>query len=162
MAAGVFPGRKNMWPMLGMVAAGLFMGLATNFFASKPLPLFRPLAAAGSSASAVVFGEVDADFVQQFGSGPGTMLLDARGFAAYQLGHIPGAISLPLVGFAGSFPALELRLREARLLVVYCSGPTCNDSRDLARLLWENGLKSLLLYKGGMEDWSGRGSAIER
>ena len=53
-------------------------------------------------------------------------------------------------------------LRQAKVLFVYCSGPSCHDSRDLALRLWGEGLKNILLYAGGMEDWTGGGHAVER
>jgi len=152
--------KRHVWQMLALAAAGLLLGLGWNFFAGRPLPLLRPLPAPEAAAADVRFGEVDADFVLQTGSG--ILLLDARAAAAYRLGHIPGALSLPVGEFAGTFAALAPRLRQARLLVVYCSGPTCDDSRALASRLWAQGLKSLLLYKGGMEDWSGGGRDVEK
>jgi rhodanese-related sulfurtransferase len=162
MAAKALRFRKDIEPLLGMAAAGLLLGLTANFFAAKPLPLFRAQLAAGSAAPAVQFGEVDADFVLRVGAGSGTLLLDARAAAAFQLGHIPGAVSLPLAEFAQAFPPLAGRLRDARMLVAYCSGPNCSDSRDLARRLWERGLKNLLLYRGGMEDWNEKGLTLAR
>jgi rhodanese-related sulfurtransferase len=148
--------------MLGMVALGLLLGLGANFFSPRPLPLFRPLADPETAAPDIHFGEVDAEFIRQIAPGSGTLLLDARAAAAYRLGHIPGALSLPLAEFARSFSDLAPRLHGASLLVAYCSGPTCEDSPELARLLWARGLKNLLLYRGGMEDWSEKGYALDR
>jgi len=157
----MLPGKRNLWQMLALLAASAALGLGVNFFAGEPLPLLRPLAPAAATVTVPV-GEVDVDFVLQAGSAPGTLLLDARAAAAYRAGHIPGALSLPLAEFSRAFPGLEARLRQARLLVLYCSDLTCGDSPELARRLWAKGLKNLLLYKGGMEDWGGRGHAVER
>lgn len=162
MAAPALLGWKNVRPMLGMVIVGLLLGLAANFFADRPLPLFRALAETRTAAPAIQFSSVDADFVLAIGAGSATLLLDARPAAAYRLGHIPGAVSLPLGEFAKAFSRLEPGLRRARMLVAYCSGPNCGDSRDLALRLWERGLKNLLLYKGGMEDWNEKGLALDR
>ena len=154
--------KRNLLQMLALAAASVLFGLGRNFFLPEPLPLFQPLPAAGTPATVVPITEVDADFVLQASAGSGTLLLDARPDAAYRLGHIPGALSLPLGRFAASFAAMLPRLRAARLLVVYCSGSTCNDSHDLALKLYEKGMKNLLLYKGGMEDWSGKNHAVEK
>jgi rhodanese-related sulfurtransferase len=162
MAANAVLGWRNVRPMLGMAAAGLLLGLAANYFSARPLPLFRAPAEAGTANPAVQFSEADADLVLGVGAGSGTLLLDARAAAAYRQGHIPGALSLPLGEFAQVFPPLARRLREARMLVTYCSGPNCGDARDLARRLWDRGLKNLLLYKGGMEDWNEKGLALAR
>ena len=154
--------KKSNWlQMLAMVAAGILFGLARNFFLPEPLPLFRSPATAGTAAAVVQFTEVEEDFVAQIRAGSGTLLLDARPAAAYRQGRIPGAISLPVGQFAGSFAALRPRLLAARLLVIYCSGWACSDSRELALKLHEKGIKALLLDKGGMEDWSGKNHALE-
>jgi rhodanese-related sulfurtransferase len=151
---------KNVRQMLAMAAASIVLGLGANLISREPLPLWGPPAPA--AAMEVPAGEVDADFVLLAGNAPGTLLLDARAGAAYRAGHIPGALSLPLADFAATFAALAPRLRAARLLVLYCSDRHCGDSSALARRLWDKGLKNLLLYKGGMEDWSGRGHGAER
>jgi len=146
--------------MLVLIAAAAAAGLAANYFASEPLPLLRPPPKPASSMPTV--GEVDAEFVEQVLGAPGTLLVDARAAAAYRLGHVPGAISLPLGEFAAAFSRLEPELRQAGLLILYCSDPTCSDSPELARRLWDEGLRNFLLFKGGMEEWIGRGHAVEK
>ncbi|MCU0236719.1 MAG: rhodanese-like domain-containing protein [Acidobacteria bacterium] len=148
--------------MLAMAAASVVLGLGANFVSREPLPLWRQPALAPTAATEVPVGEVDADFLLQAGHAPGTLLLDARAAAAYEAGHIPGALSLPLERFAAAFAELEPQLRTAGMLVLYCSDRACGDSPELARRLWAKGLKNLLLYSGGMEDWSGRGHAVEK
>lgn len=146
--------------MLVLIAVAVASGLAANFFASQPLPLLQPLPKPVSSMPAI--GEVDADFVAQVRGAPGTMLLDARTADAYRASHIAGALSLPLGEFVEVFSRLEAELRQAGLLIVYCSDPTCGDSPELARRLWDGGFRKLLLFKGGMEEWIGRGHAVEK
>jgi rhodanese-related sulfurtransferase len=89
-------------------------------------------------------------------------VLDARTVENFALGHIPGAVSLPVSRFEDFFPRRQERLRAARMLIVYCSGWSCSDSHELARRLFQNGLKSLLLYRGGMEDWLEKGHDVEK
>lgn len=151
---------KHLRRMLVLIAAAAVAGLAANFIAREPLPLLRPLPRPASAMPTV--GEVDADFVDQVRGAPGTLLVDARAAAAYRLGHVPGALSLPLGEFAEVFPRREAELRQAGLLVLYCSDPTCSDSPELARRLWDKGLRNFLLFKGGMEEWTGRGHAVEK
>ena len=156
--------KKNLRQMLVMVAGQRWCwAWAANFFAAKPLPLFRKLPAPPRAASVVRFGEVDADFVL-----PGRAPTPAPCCSTpaprrpISAGHIPGALSLPLGEFAEFFPGAGAAAAAARLLVVYCSDRTCGDSPELARRLWRKGLKNLLLYKGGMEDWQEKGNAVER
>ncbi len=155
-------GRKDGLRMLALAVAALALGLGANFLAREKLPLLRPLAPEPAAALPAAIGEVDADFVATVLAAPGTLLLDARAGEAFRAGHIPGALSLPLLEFSRAFAALEPRLRRAGLLVAYCSDRTCGDSPELARRLWAQGLKNLLLFKGGMEEWTEKGHEVER
>jgi rhodanese-related sulfurtransferase len=154
--------KKNIGQMLIMVFVSVVFGLGGNFLAEKPLPLFKALAKPGSVAGAVSFSEADADFVRQLSADPGTVLIDARLPELYGQGHIPGAISLPLSRFDDFIAERMAQLRAAHLLIVYCSDWSCNDSYDLARKLLDKGFKTLLLYRGGMEDWQEKGNAVAR
>jgi len=154
--------KKNLLQMLLMVLASVFFGLGSNFFAQKPLPLFRKLRSAAPAVSVSSFSEADADFVRQFSADPGIVLLDARTVENFDRGHIPGAVSLPISRFDEFFPRHQERLQAARMLVVYCSGWTCSDSHELASRLFQKGLKVLFLYKGGMEDWLEKGNAMAK
>ncbi len=162
VSQGMGMNKKNLRQMLLMVLASVLLALASNFFAEKPLPLFRKLRPAPRAASVSSFSEVDADFVRQFAADSGVVLLDARTVEDFERGHIPGAVSLPISRFNEFFPNRQMRLQAARMLVVYCSGWTCSDSQELALRLFQKGLKALLLYKGGMEDWLEKGNGVAK
>lgn len=150
----------HLLQMLIQVVIAAALGLGANFLDREPLPLLRALPKAGADMPAI--GEVDADFVGLMRAAAGTLLVDARPADSYRLGRIPGALSLPLAGFAPAFAALEPRLRQAELLILYCSDATCGDSTELARRLWARGLNRLLLFKGGMAEWTARGLDVEK
>lgn len=148
--------------MVAIVLASVVCGLASNFIAEKPLPLFKALAKPDPVAGAVSFAEVDADFVRQLSVDPNTVLIDARLPELFNRGHIPGAVNLPLSRFDDFIVEWMERLRSARQLIVYCSGRSCNDSYELARRLLEKGFKDLFLYSSGMEDWLEKGNVVDR
>jgi rhodanese-related sulfurtransferase len=154
--------KKNIWQMVAIVLASVVCGLASNFIAEKPLPLFKALAKPDPVAGAVSFAEVDADFVRQLSVDPNTVLIDARLPELFNRGHIPGAVNLPLSRFDDFIVEWMERLRSARQLIVYCSGRSCNDSYELARRLLEKGFKDLFLYSSGMEDWLEKGNVVDR
>jgi rhodanese-related sulfurtransferase len=89
-------------------------------------------------------------------------VLDARTVENFALGHIPGALNLPISRFDEYFPRRRERLQAARMVILYCSGWTCTDSHELALRLFQNGLKSLLLYRGGMADWLEKGYDVAK
>jgi len=154
--------RKSRVHILIILLAGLVFGLGRNCFLETPLPLFKRFEKTAAADSQIQFGEVDADFVNQLGSAPGTILIDARLPELFVRGHIPGAVSLPLSRFDESVAARLGQLRAAKLRIVYCSGPTCHDAHELALRLREQGFKDLLLYRGGIEDWLETGHALAR
>jgi len=154
--------KSDLLQMLAMVVASILFGLGSNFFSANPLPLFRKMPAAAPAVAIPGFAEADADLVRQFSADPGVALIDARTIENFAMGHIPGAVSLPISRFDEFFPNRLERLRSARMLVVYCSGRTCSDSQELAWRLFQKGFKSLFLYKGGMEDWLEKGNAVQK
>jgi rhodanese-related sulfurtransferase len=87
---------------------------------------------------------------------PGFVLLDARSRAAYDAGHLPGAISLQHSEITAQ--AVE-RLPDGPI-VAYCWGPSCNGACKAARKLAELGrpVKEML---GGFEYWTREGHSVE-
>ncbi|MBN2399118.1 MAG: hypothetical protein JXI33_02125 [Candidatus Aminicenantes bacterium] len=154
--------KKNLVEIFIILLAGTVLGLGRNYFSQTPLPLFQGYEKKAMAEKQSQFAEVDVDFVSQLGVDPGTMLLDARPAELFRQGHIPGALSLPLPSFDEDITARLAHMRAARLLIIYCTGPDCNDSYELALKLQEKGCNDLLLYRGGIEDWLERGNALAR
>ncbi len=82
------------------------------------------------------------------------LLLDARDLRDYAAGHLPGAQSLPLRDFEATFPELLPVIASGMPMLLYCSGPRCDDALHLARRLRETGFADATIYVGGWEDWS--------
>ncbi len=82
-------------------------------------------------------------------------IADARKAEHFQEGHIPGAINIP----ADDNPAAHLDALTARalpedLVIVYCGGDPCDDSKIVFDLLKANGFQNVRLYFGGWRDWT--------
>ena len=82
------------------------------------------------------------------------LILDARSMREYDQGHIPGAMSLPLRDFESVFPGIAPLIQPEDPLIVYCSGPLCDDAYLLAGRLREAGFINVSLYLAGWEGWS--------
>ena len=78
----------------------------------------------------------------------GTLFLDARPVAFYEMSHIPGALPLPEDDFDKAFARIEPRLRSSLDIVVYCSGFGCEASHLVARKLKERGIPAVVLSEG--------------
>lgn len=84
---------------------------------------------------------------------PGFVLLDVRGNAAFEKGHISGAVHLP----HGKIIASRMRrFGEVPLYVTYCAGPHCNGAMRAAVRLAELGL-GVKIMPGGVTGWLDEG-----
>lgn len=88
--------------------------------------------------------------------------LDARPRLFYELGHLPGARSLPRDEFSTAFPAIDPALRvPGQTVLIYCSDVSCEDGALVARALQERGVGPLLLFAGGVAEWETAGKPLE-
>jgi len=63
------------------------------------------------------------------------VLLDSRPKSAFDLGHIPGAVSLPSTAPLTEFQAFAAKYPKETAFVVYCNSTTCRSSQQLASQL---------------------------
>ena len=89
-----------------------------------------------------------------------TLVVDARRSIVFTLGHITGAINLPLPSFEASFKKqqalLDQAVTEDKVIVVYCDGETCPDAHTTAKALADRGY-STSVYRGGWAEWKEAG-----
>lgn len=82
-------------------------------------------------------------------------LLDVRAETEYAVGHVPGAVNIPL-------PELARRLAELRKdqeVIAYCRGPHCALSAEAVRALSAMGYKARH-FDSGLPGWQALGLAI--
>lgn len=123
---------------------------------AKPLTKIQP-------KSLLKKGEITEVMVEQVYGLRGenkALLIDTRPPIFFALGHIDGAINVPLKNFSTSYPANQSKITtavsEGKVLLVYCANQTCIDSHRMASLLAEKGYNSSV-FKGGWELWKETG-----
>jgi len=85
---------------------------------------------------------------------PNVLWIDARSRAAFEAGHIPGAISVPESSDSTVFERLRTDHPADRPIVVYCGGIGCGTSRRLAaRLVRDFGFTQVHHLPGGYAEW---------
>ena len=84
------------------------------------------------------------------------VLVDVRGDAEWDAGHIPGSLHV----FLGTLPAESEQLERDRPIVVTCQGGT--RSAIAASLLRARGFPNVTNFAGGLAEWSRRGFSIEK
>lgn len=90
------------------------------------------------------------------------IVLDARKTADFEAGHLPGAMSLPLLDFDTAFNAIAPLLTPEQPVMVYCSGKECDESLKLGEILIEAGFTNITLFAGGMIAWQEAGLEVQR
>ena len=168
--------------VLLMAAVALCGGLAINAFREVPLPwVYAPPAERIRAAAArLAKGELPqaastkprqieiAEFRGVVGASASErshgikegqarwIILDARPEVFYQLGHVPGALSLPREDFEAGYGRLRELLEKdpSRPIAVYCADMSCEDSELVAGALTQLGFLHVAVFKGGWEAWS--------
>ncbi len=136
-----------------IVLAAAVLGFGYTAFMSKGL--FRSPDPGRPEPARISYTEARALF--DAGS---AIFVDARPPFDFGLGHIKGAVNLPLKDFSTSGPLLDLLPRD-RLLVTYCDGEDCNSSVLLAAKLDSAGFKQVQVFFGGWKEWSARHLPVE-
>ena len=92
-------------------------------------------------------------------AGDPVLVLDVRSVEAWDQGHIPGAVHLPLPELAARIATVAADLDTT--IVAYCWGPGCNGSTKAALELAKLGYRQVRDLVGGFEYWAREGLAIE-
>lgn len=122
------------------------------------VPVAAPEAAAQHFEAQFMFETDCWDTHDAMGSAdPGFVLLDVRGPASYEKGHVAGAINLP----HGKIVASRMNAYpRTTLFVTYCAGPHCNGAARAAAKLARLGF-AVKLMAGGVTGWLDEGFTLE-
>jgi rhodanese-related sulfurtransferase len=130
----------------------------TDTSAALRVPPAAPADAAAFFTGRLAFQADVSDVRASLDSGdPGFVLLDSRGAAGWQQGHVPGALHLP----TADIPARAADLLDPAVPVItYCWGPGCDGATRAALALARLGYRVKEMI-GGIEYWIREGFAIE-
>ncbi len=158
--------KKFIFQVAIILAISIVAGLAFNHFRADSLPLFKeyqpvpPSGVAPDEDLSSYYKEMDMDTLKALMESNMIILLDARHSSLYKEGHLPNAISLPIIEFNQKYESVAPLLVKDKSLVLYCSGITCPDSSLLARELSRKGFTDIYVFKGGFEEWKDQGNTI--
>ena len=89
------------------------------------------------------------------------LFVDARHYFDFNLGHIKGAISVPLKDYEVRKRALS-GVPNDRLIIAYCDGAECNSSIELSVRLMKDGYRNVRIFFGGWREWVDANLPIEK
>jgi rhodanese-related sulfurtransferase len=82
------------------------------------------------------------------------ILVDVRGRATYDAGHIPGAVSLQEWSTPDEIRFFQQQYPTNKTLVVYCGNLACPASEEMReKLVHDYGYQNVLVMKGGYAEW---------
>lgn len=83
----------------------------------------------------------------------GAIIIDARKRSDYALGHLPGAINIPVdLSDEERRSTVNPWPKDARILI-YCQSSACDYDERIATFLYTEGYTNIALYEGGWVDW---------
>lgn len=87
------------------------------------------------------------------------VLVDALGPISYAGAHLPGAINIPPKS-CDDLAARRIPDPESEV-VVYCAGPDCESSVEVAERLVDLGYQNVRHFSGGKQAWRDAGLPLE-
>lgn len=84
------------------------------------------------------------------------LIIDVRPEDEYRAGHLPGAVSLPLIRLKQELDTLP----RDRPIVAYCRGPYCVMAMEAVQLLRRHGFQAIR-WQDGVADWRAAGLPVE-
>jgi rhodanese-related sulfurtransferase len=138
-----------------LVLLGVTCCLALLVDVMSPTGVLRNrFAVASITASHVVrsFPELTTEAVAAMARN-GAVVIDARDERSFRVGHIPGAVSVPIDLPLGRKRQVLSGIDRRAPIVIYCQSKGCPYAEELATEMSLNGYASLFLYRGGWVEW---------
>ena len=92
----------------------------------------------------------------------GSVFIDARMPQDYQLGHLEGAISVPVSSSDEERRKATAYIDKDARVVLYCQSAGCKFAEIVALKLIEDGYTDISIYKGGWAEWAAKNGKIKQ
>ncbi|MBN1295946.1 rhodanese-like domain-containing protein [bacterium] len=157
---------RTFFEMIILLAVAMIAAFIGNTVNPKGIPIFGQW---DSSVGAVHAGgpcapqdtEIsDLDVLDLYLSS-GAVFVDARIQEDFEGSHIPRSVNLPVGQVQDAIESFMQIYPVTTKLIVYCSGPDCSDSHDVALVLKEYGYQDVSVYSLGIERWTREGRPTE-
>lgn len=155
------PAASTVREALTLLAVSFFLGFTYNAVVGKGIfgPT-RPSSQPSSSTADLPSTEIiSIDQAKQiFDDGEG-LFIDTRHAFDFRLGHIPGAVNVPLKEAKQIIAAFGES--KDRTLIVYCDGAECNSSLEVGSMFFLSGYRDVKVFFSGWTSWKDMGYDIE-
>ncbi|MEH6470224.1 MAG: rhodanese-like domain-containing protein [Halopseudomonas sp.] len=88
------------------------------------------------------------------------VIIDARGEADYDKGHIPDVVRIKNTDVSADNLAANIASKDTPVCF-YCNGETCGRSADAATKAKAAGYTNIFWFRGGIAEWKEKGFPLE-
>jgi rhodanese-related sulfurtransferase len=142
--------KKHLIEAFIIVSISLVSAVAYNAFSANGIPLFQqPLTLHPGSDLSL------REAYQLFREGK-TLFIDSRNYQSYKMGHIEGAINIPVRYTMDEIKNMLEIYPVTKSIVTYCNGVSCTSSRRLAGKVHQLGYRKVYIFYDGWEKWQER------
>lgn len=141
-----------------LLVISILLGSAYNAITRKGI-FSSPSKSKTAATSEVVSPEIIPLEVAKAFFDKGALFVDSRHAYDFSLGHVKGAMNIPLQEQEAKIAALDLPLD--RTLVVYCDGADCNSSLEIGSKLSIAGYRNVKVFFNGWQAWTQAGFPME-
>lgn len=157
IAPSISPLRAAVREGIALTAVSLALALFYNGVTGKGV--FGEPKPAGTSSSTNAAPEIiPVDMAMRLHADGVATFVDSRHDFDFRLGHIPGALNLPLSGSDETIA--RLTIPKDRTVVVYCDGAECNSSLEVAAKLSAAGYSKVYVFFAGWTAWKNAGQPV--
>lgn len=146
--------------MMLLLILSLSAGFVVNQFYSEGIRWFllKPRIYSGESIGSLQFISADSAFALHLHGE--ASFIDVRAGEDYEIDHIPGAISIPLLDYYKSPDMLQQLNKQVRY-ILYCFEPECREVNALAVEFIHNKFNNIAILHGGFSEWLEKGYPVE-
>jgi rhodanese-related sulfurtransferase len=133
--------------LIASVSGLLFTAVAGRGFFQTMIGLSGPGVPEVTTSTFLTFEEAQALYDRHV-----ALFIDSRYAYDFGIGHIKGAVNIPLHDFDTVKRLLDPLPRD-QVIITYCDGEECSSSIELARLLHASGFVNVKIFFGGWNEW---------
>lgn len=139
----------------GIILAAAVIGLMVNALRPGRLPLIADwsMQTQISTLQTTENPEVSVEEAKAIFESRSATFVDARPREFFDLGHIEGALSLPMEDFENRFDEVMANISPDATIITYCDGDSCALSKELAEALLAKGFLHVRVLLNGWTKW---------
>jgi rhodanese-related sulfurtransferase len=135
-----------------LILVACALGLVYTSATEKGMFARSPRSMAAQRAAVPTPSMISRDEAKGLFDSGSAVFVDARHEFDFNLGHIKGALNVPLKGYETMKSVLS-EIPKERLIIAYCDGAECNSSIELSVKLMKDGYKNVRIFFGGWREW---------